>query len=171
MILWSSERLEQALADGELDPWAKAKYIMVPAALGALATPFYVLHPIYGQRAPAINSAVSFALNVLAAYITWQGIKRCFVANNEIDGKAFFERTGVLAVPVAIRVITLTVLCSVVLLFVIGSLKERVPMLYQRASILFAAFNPIIAYAIWTMLMSSIQRLGKLIAARQPSGS
>jgi len=70
MILWSSEELERALAAGELDSWTKVKYVIVPAVIGSLSTPFYVFRPIYGVRAPAINSLFSLIFAIVSAYLT-----------------------------------------------------------------------------------------------------
>ncbi len=56
MILWSSKELERALAGGELDPWTKVKYVIVPAVIGSLSVPSYVFRPIYGERTPGIDS-------------------------------------------------------------------------------------------------------------------
>jgi len=171
MILWSSEQLEQALADGELDSWTKVKYMMIPAVLASLSTPFYVLHPVYGERAPAIYSLFSFLFHVLAAYVTYWGFKRCFAANNQIDGKAFFERLAVLWIPIFIRILVFSVLGGIALLFVLGHLKERAPTLFRIGPILFSAFNPVIAFATFTMLVNSIRRLGRLIKAPEAGRS
>ena len=167
MILWSSEELEQALASGQLDSWTKVKYIMIPTVLGSLSTPFYVLRPVYGERAPVIQDLFSFAFNIAAACITYWGLKRCFIANNEIDGKAFFERAAVLSVPIFIRIVVFTILGSMALLLALSQLKKHFPVQFRGVSILFAVFNPIIAYAMFAMLTNSIRRFGSLIKVRE----
>jgi small-conductance mechanosensitive channel len=166
MILWSSRELEQALASGELDAWSKVKYLMVPIVLGSLSVPFYVLRPVYGTRAPALNSLFSFVFGVLAAYLACWGLRRCFLANNEIDGKAFFEQITILMVPILIRIIVLGILGSLGLLIVIANLKDRVPALFYRASILVSALSPILTYVAYVMLVNSIRRLGRLLETR-----
>ncbi len=171
MILWSSKELELALTRGELDSWAKVKYLMVPAVIGSLSVPSYVFRPIYGAKAPAINSLFSLVFAIVAVYLTYWGLKRCFIANRDINGQAFFERTAVLGVPILIRVITVVIPTSVALLLVIGSLKDRVPMLFHRAGILFSAFTPITTFAIYMMLTNSIRRFGRLVKAKESAGS
>ncbi|MCL5281380.1 MAG: hypothetical protein M1376_15890 [Planctomycetes bacterium] len=171
MILWSSKELEQALARGQLDSWTKVKYLMVPAVLGSLSIPFYVFRPIYGQKPPAINSLFSLVFYIVAVYLNYWGLKKCFVANRDIDGQAFFERTALLGVPILVRVIAVVTLTSVALLIVIGNLKDRVPMLFHRAGILFSAFTPITTFVMYAMLTNSIRRFGRLVKAKESAGS
>jgi hypothetical protein len=166
MILWSSRELEQALAGGELDAWSKVKYLMVPAVLGSLSVPFYVLRPVYGTRAPALNSLFSLLFAILTAYLVCWGLKRCFIANNKIDGKAFFERVAILVVPILLRIIVVGIFGSLAMLIVIVNLRDRVPALFHRGSILFSAFSLILTYATYVMLVNSIRRLGKLLETR-----
>jgi hypothetical protein len=167
MILWSSKTLEEALADGQLDSWAKVKYLMIPAVMGSLfSVPFYVVRPLYGTRAPAPNYLFSFIFALMAAYLAYWGIKRCYIANSKIDGEAFFERLAVLTVPILIRILVVATSGSIALLVVIALLRDRVPALYYRGSILFSAFNPVLAYAMFAMLTNSIQRFGKLLKTK-----
>ena len=171
MILWSSKELERALVGGELDSWTKVKYVMVPAVMGSLSVPSYVFRPLYGERAPAINSLFSLIFAIVTVYLTYWGLKRCFTANREIEGAAFFERLTVLGVPILIRIVVVTLLVSVVLLVILGHLKDRVPWLFHRAGIVFSAFTPIIAFAEYVMLTNSIRRFGRLLKARESAGS
>jgi hypothetical protein len=165
MILWSSRKLEHLLASGQLASWAKVKYLIVPAVLGSLATPFYVLRPIYGQRAPALNALFALTFAIMSAYLVYWGIKRCFHINEGIDGKDFFERLAVLVVPVWVRLIVVAVPGSIALLVIVGQLRERVPILFERASIFFSALGPILTYALYSMLNRSFRRLGELVKA------
>ena len=170
MILWSSEKLEQAFAAGELDSWTKVKYMMVPVMVGHLYTPFYVVRPVYGERAPAINYLFSFFFAMVALYLTYWGLKRCFIANREIDGKAFFERIAVLAVPIFFRIVAATILASLLLGFVVGVLVDWIPAVTHWVPILFSAFTPILAYATYVMLTNSIRRFGTLLKAGATNG-
>jgi hypothetical protein len=171
MILWSSKELERALAQGQLDSWTKVKYVIVPAVVGSLSVPFYVFRPLYGERAPAINSLFSLIFAIVTAYLSYWGIKRCFVANREIDGEAFFERIAVLLLPILVRIVTVAVLVSIALLIVLGKLRDRAPVLFHRSGIAFSAFTPIIAYVQYVMLTNSIRRFGRLVKAKESAGS
>jgi hypothetical protein len=166
MILWSSRELERALAGGALDAWTKVKYLMVPAVLGSLSVPFYVFRPIYGTRAPALNTLFSLIFVLVTVYIVYRGLKRCFTANNEIDGKAFFERMAILAIPIMIRIIAVSIPASIALLIIVGRFKDQVPMLSRVTPIIFSSFGPIITFATYVMLVNSIRRLGKLLETK-----
>ena len=165
MILWSSTRLEQALASGQLDSWTKVKYLIVPAIVGSFAVPFYVFHPVYGQKAPALNALFSLIFGIVTAYLYYWGIKRCFIANSSIDGEAFFERLIVLGVPVLLRIIAVVAPLTIVLLIILGNIKDRFPMVWYRAGILFSAFAPITTFATYVMLTNSIRRFGRFVLA------
>jgi hypothetical protein len=170
MILWSSKELEQALAWGQLDSWTKVKYVIVPGVMGSLSVPLYVFRPLYGAKAPAINSLFSLIFALATAYLFYWGMKKCFIANREIDGEAFFERTAVLALPIFIKIVTVVMCVSIVLLIVLGHLKDRFPMLFHRSGIIFSAFTPIITYAQYVMLTNSVRRFGTLVKAKESAG-
>jgi hypothetical protein len=171
VILWSSRKLEQALAKGQLDSWTKVKYLIVPMVIGALSGPFFLFRPVYGQKPPAINNLFSFVFAVIAAFIAYWGIKTCFKINNNIDGKDFFERLAVLTLPILIRIISFYIPSIIILSAIIGNLKDRVPIMFQRAPIIYSAFGPIITYMMYSMLMNSLKRLGQLLEREKPEGS
>lgn len=170
MILWSSQKLEEALARGELSSWTKVKYLILPAILSSLSWPFYLISPSYGNKPPIFNRLIMLVFSVLTAYITYRGIKSCFQTNEGIDGKLFFERFAVLFVPSFVRIMVATFLGSILLLAIIGHNRERFPFLFQGVSIIFAAFGPIITYALYAMIRNSFQRLGKLLERKIPKG-
>ncbi len=163
MILWSSRKLEQALASGQLDSWTKVKYLLVPVVLGALLGPFYVFRPVYGQKAPLINSLFSFICAVLSAFVVYWGIKICFRINNKIDGNRFFERLAVLTIPVLIKVAVFFFFFSFILVMVFRFLKDRVPILFQWMPIIISALGPIVTYTLYSMLRNSFERFGRLV--------
>ena len=171
MILYSSRKLEKALADGKLETWAKVKYLIIPVVLGSPAGPFYVIWPRYGTRVPTLDSFVSMLCSFLIAYIAYRGIKRCFNINQNIDSKAFFERFAVLFIPPLIRVIVIGTPLSMVIIFGASALRERFPILLKQASLISALLGPVITYAMYSMLWNSFQRLGKLIKKEEFNGS
>lgn len=162
MILWSSQKLEEALARGELSSWTKVKYLILPAILSSLNWPFYLISPTYGEKPPVFTRLIMLVFSVLTAYITYRGIKSCFQANEGIDGKLFFERFAVLFVPSFVRIMVATFFGSILLLAIIGLNRERFLFLFQGVSIIFAAFGPIITYALYAMIQGSFKRFGKL---------
>jgi hypothetical protein len=133
---------------------------------------------IDGQRAPAINTLFSFAFGIVTAYLYYWGIKRCFVANSEIDGEAFSERPAVPGVPILIRIIAVVTAVTIALLIVLGNIKDRFPRVWYRADILFSACAPITTFATYVMRTNSIRRFGRLVPSPtgappnpQPSGA
>jgi hypothetical protein len=163
MILWSSRKLEHALAVGQLDPWTKVKYLLVPVVMGIFSGPFYILRPVYGQKPPPIYSLVSFICAVLSAFIAYWGIKICFSINNKIDGNRFFERLAVLTVPVLIKVAVFFFSFSLIFVVVFSSLKDRVSSLFQWTYIIISALNPIVTYTMYSMIRNSFERFGRLV--------
>ncbi len=163
MILWSSRKLEQSLANGQLDSWTKVKYLIIPAVLGALSVPFYVMRPVYGQRPPLINSLFSFIFAILSAFLVYRGIKICFRINNKIDGNVFFERIAVLTIPVLIKVAVFFFFFSFILVVVFSYLKVRAPILFQWTHIIISALGPIVTYTMYSMIRNSFERFGRLL--------
>jgi hypothetical protein len=171
VILWSSRKVEQALAQGRLDSWTKVKYLLIPTVLGALSGPFYILRPVYGQKPPSDYTYFSLISSIITACVTYWGIKTCFRVNSSIDGRNFFERFAVLSLPILIRVMTVAITCGIVLLLFIGHPKNRDPIFLERVGITFAVAHPIIAYIVYSMLINSFERLGRWLERETPAGS
>ena len=165
MVLLSSRKLEQVLADGKLETWSKVKYLILPAVLNSLAAAFYI-RPWYGPKEPALNIFVSVPCNILTAYLTFWGIKRAFLENQKIDGVAFFERFAMLCVPPMIRVMTVTFLLSLAVAYSRIPVPEEGSLVFTRASIFFSVLGPILTFAVYSMVRRSFQRLGELIRQR-----
>ncbi len=164
MIIGSSRKLEQALAGDELNAWTKIKYLIIPAILATLSGPFYVIRPVYGQKAPALNSLFTLIFAIVMSYLTYWGIRKCFRENCQIDEKMFFERFAILSVPVLVRLIAVfTPLTIIFMTLLYGFIKHRFPDSLDRVSIGVAALGPIITYVMYQMLSASFRRLGELI--------
>jgi hypothetical protein len=169
MIIWSSKKLEQALAKGELDAWTKVKYLIIPAILATiLSGPFYVIRPIYGQKAPALNNLFTLIFAIVMSYLTYWGIRKCFRENCQIDEKMFFERFAVLSVPVLVRLIAIFTPVTIIFMTLLyGFIKNRFPDSLDRVAIGASALGPIITYVMYQMLSASFRRLGKLIGTEK----
>ena len=168
LFLLSSRKLERALAGGKLRPWAKVKYLILPAVLAALSSQIYILRSLYGTATPTLNQYVFLLCAALSAYLTYWGIKRCFQTNRAIDGNAFFERFAVLFVPPLIKVMLVTLAPRMVVSGAANALREQVPLLFERVSIFFAALGPLATFAMYILLNSSFRRLGKIIKSEEP---
>ncbi len=168
LFLLSSRKLERALAGGKLRPWAKVKYLILPAVLAALSSQTYILRPRYGTEAPTLNQYVFMLCAALSAYLTYWGIKRCFETNRAIDAHAFFERFAVLFVPPLIKIMLVTLALSMVIFRAANALREQVPILFERVWILIAALGPLATFAMYLLLNNSFRRLGEIIKKEEP---
>lgn len=172
MILLPARKIEAALAAGTLDPWAKVKYLILPAVLGSLTGPFFIIRPLYGERRPQLDSLGLFVCSILTAYLTYWGIKRCFRTNRSIDGKAFFERFAVLLVPVMIKVMLAIIPLGLAVVFGAIALQTQAPYNLKPAfSIFSSALGPLTTFAIYVLLNNSFVRLGNIIGRGEPDGS
>ena len=172
MIIWSSRKLEHALAKGELDAWAKVKYLIIPAILATLSGPFYVIRPIYGKKAPALNSLFTLIVAIVMSYLTYWGIRKCFRENCKIDEKTFFERYAVLSVPVVVRLIAIFTPTTIIFGTILyGFIKNHFPDSLDRVSIGISALGPIITIVMYQMLSASFRRLGELIETEKEKRS
>ncbi len=160
MILWSSRKLEEALAKGWLSGWTKVKYLIIPAVITALWGPFFLLEPRYGQRPSAINLPFQLIFSILSAFITYWGIKKCFTINSNADGKDFFERLAVLTLPVLIRIMVYSV-AFFILGAVILKIMEWELFTFEIAPSIFSALNPIFTFILYSMLINSFRRFGQ----------
>jgi len=171
MIIWSSRKLEGSLARGELSNWTKVKYLIIPAVWGSLSGPVFFLQPTYGQRQPQHHFGFWLLLALLGALLAYRGVKKCFHANESIDNRAFFERFAVLTVPVIVRLTVIMLPVSLLLLGMIGMMKELYPVLYQNTSFVFGTVAPVLTYVFYSLLYHSFVRFGELIREEEPEGS
>ena len=170
MIIWSTHKLERALARGELTPWGKVKYLVLPAVISALFGSAYVITPRYGMSPPEFNGLFSLLFGVLTAYLTYRGIRHCLRQNEQIDGKAFFERFAVLSVPPMFRVAAFIVPASIGMMILFAQFPQF-PVLRFRGPIAIAALSPPATYAFYWMLGNSIRRFGEMVRMEEPEGS
>jgi hypothetical protein len=170
MIIWSSQKLERAFAQGKLTPWSKVKYLILPAVISSLFGPAYVIKPRYGSRPPGFNMLFSLFFAVLTAYLTYRGIRGCLRQNDQIDGKAFFERFVVLGVPPMFRLAAIIIPLSVGMMIIFAQFPQY-PVLRVRGPIAVAALSPLATYAFYAMLRNSIRRFGEMKKTEELEGS
>src|SRR5689334_18329784 len=110
MILFSSNRLERALAENTLTSWEKAKYIILIIIFYTCSGPIYAITPSFGPRPPVGNTLVNFLSAILTIIITVFGAKKCFRTNKANDDVSFIERFAVLSMPIAIHLFIISVI-------------------------------------------------------------
>jgi amino acid transporter len=163
MIWMSSKKLECALAEKKLDSWAKVKYLILPAVIGALAGPAYIIRPYYGYRMPSAHMLAFTLCGVIAMFIVYRGIKQCFYANKNIDDKDFFERFVILGVPPLFKVAILSILLFFLIFIPISKLREEIPFLHKHSYIFTSLLSPILSYILYFFIRNSFIRLGELM--------
>lgn len=171
MIILSSRKLEQALANDSLSGWTKVKYIILPALIVSLFPPPYIFRPIHGQHPPMLNALIGLFFVIINIVVTYKGIKKCFEIHQKTDAQNFFERFFILSIPVFIKFMLIFLILSIGLVVGMHSMKESFPVLYKRYPILFSISLPFITWLYYHLLSGSIRRLGALMHTknRKPS--
>lgn len=166
MILFSSTKLEAALAKGELGDWDKTKYLLLSVVLMALLAPAAALiRPHFGPVHPPWNMFFALCGAVLAARFVYVGIKRCFEINRTIDGDRFIERFTVLFVPITIRVMIVVVPLSIAANRIVAGRREANPMLYRLYfPVTMSLTAPLVMALYYWLLARSLERLGNRMA-------
>ncbi len=170
MILFSSAKLETALAKDSLDSWAKAKYIIFVLAMYGMSGPFYWFSPSFGPRKPLHYSLAAFACSILTILLIIHGVKKCHRTNQKGDGKNFIERVTVLYVPWTFKlapiVLALWLIAAFVSVYVLPIQKETQ---YHVFSYLVLLLAPVVMWLLFSLLNRSFERLVELV--RQGNGS
>lgn len=163
MILFSSTKLERAIADGALTSWEKAKYIIFIIILHTLSGPIYVLTPSFGPKPPIWQLLASFTSSIFIILFTFFGAKKSYQTNKTIDDTDFVGRFTALYMPMTLKFIAigLTVMAAVALSVYAGSSDK------ETRSNLFVCFlylmGPVGTYLFYIFLNKSFERLGILI--------
>lgn len=170
MILFSSNKLEKAIADDSLDSWTKAKYMILVIAMYSLKNSFYWFAPSFGPETPLPYYAAAFASWLLGIVITFHGGKKCFKTNETSDGKNYVERLAVLYVPLTFRFIPIFFFFLAIMAFIVACL---LPIDKETQYLLFPyLLLPLTLFLIWlffVLLNRSFERLGELIRERNTS--
>ncbi|RXT15430.1 hypothetical protein [Ammoniphilus sp. CFH 90114] len=115
MIFWNVKKLADLLRNNELTSNQKLRYILVVFAFLSI-TPYAYLDSSF-------NSV--YALEMMAILFTtvW-GIRLCFEANEEGDGKDFFERFICIGFPIVIRLAVILIPLYFVFYIVVSIISQ-----------------------------------------------
>ncbi len=162
MIVWSSRKLEDALAQNQLDSWTKAKYLIVPAIIGTLlGGPIYLIRPVYGEKAPVQDSLWILFFSIITAFLTYYGIKKFYKTNKELDDSGFFERMVILSLPIFLKILIISIVLSISLIR--AALLMQIPQWFPRPGILVSILTPIMTFVFYRLLNNSLSRFGRLL--------
>ncbi|MDP2278018.1 MAG: hypothetical protein Q8K51_07330 [Nitrospirota bacterium] len=169
MILISSIKLEQKIAQKALTSWEKTKYIIITTALYSFTTPIYVLTPSFGTKPPIGDALVSFLSSIAAVLITYFGIKKSYLTNKIFDDVHFIERFTILNVPITIKFMMTLLPAFLLLAFFSASLGGDKEIRTEIMSYSMRIMSPIGIFVYYIFLNRSFQRLGLLIKENRES--
>ena len=164
MILFSSRKLEIAIAENKLTNWQKAKYLLIPAVLsGPFIASSYFISPIFGKKAPTLNMLISILIAIITMFIIYYGIKSCFKVNQIIDDQNFIERFCILSLPVLFKLVIIFAPLSMILTGIAYAITKHDPILSKRVPIIFSVFSPLFSLIYYSLIKCSFKRLGELV--------
>ena len=164
MILFSSLKLEKAIAEGEITGWQKAKYIIIPAVFMApFASTTFLISPKFQTRPPGFHTLIQFVCTIGTMVITYYGIKFCFKANNKIDNHNFIERFCILLLPVTLQLILIFFPLTLLITGINYAIYRHQQDILTKYSIMYVIFGPIYTVIYYSLLLRSFRRLGKLL--------
>lgn len=162
MILFSSNRLERALAGNTLNSWEKAKYIIFVIIFYGFSGPIYVITPSFGPKPPLGNSLATFVSAILTIIFTFFGAKKCFLTNKANDDSDFAGRFAALFIPMTFKFFAISAIVmaiSAILVSLVSPDKE----MNKRFFVYFLhSMAPIGTYLFYLFLNRSFKRLGVL---------
>jgi len=163
MILFSSNKLERALADSSLPSCDKAKYVIFIIILYSFSGPLYVLTPSFGTKPPIWHSLTSLVSTILVILFTYFGAKRCYQTNKGIDDTDFVGRFAALYMPMTFKFIAIMLLVIVIAAMIIYAVafdketKKHIFLYFLNIT------GPVGTYLFYIYLNRSFRRLGILI--------
>ncbi|NQU10401.1 hypothetical protein HQ590_06410 [bacterium] len=164
-MIFTSRKLERALAEGRIAGWEAARYYFVPTIIAAvMAMPCWLLRPRYSIHPKPVVILVQFLLQVLAGVLVYHGVKKCFRTNHQIDSRDFISRIVILGFPVFIKVIGLALVASLALVHVGMRFLPRV-----HPQILGATLWPLMIFVTFALINESLKRFGAEKEKSQPS--
>ena len=163
MIIFSSIKLEKALADQKVTRWQKAKYIMIPAIFISMASPLSAFfRPSFQDEPSTIYSVLQLLVMIISIFITYFGIKACFEVNENIDKRNFIERFCILLVPVSFRMLLFFILCFIAFMIIL-LFTAAIPEINKHVPLLFLPFGPIYLFMYFSLLKKSFLSFSNLL--------
>ena len=183
MIIFSSNKLEQALSRDALDSWQKTKYVILfmaaPALTGTLPALIHLVTPTFWQTAPTRNSLIYWCCSLPNIILIYAGARKCYLINKGADDKDFAERFFALYIPVSFEI-----LLFVILLVIVGAVlysydagtylahifpRTADSISTSKNSIVYFMYimTSVLTWLFFLMLICSFERLASLIAKRE----
>ena len=163
MILFSSNKLERALAADSLTSWEKAKYIIFIIILYSFSGPIQVLAPSFGSK-PSIGQLLTSSIcGILVIIFTYFGAKKCYQTNKRIDDTDFVGRFAALYMPMSFKLIAISLIAMGITAMIIysGAFDKQTGI--DGFVYFLYIMGPVGTYLFYIYLNRSFRRLGLLI--------
>ncbi len=162
MIPISSKKAEIAISQNNISSKSKFKYVFLTFFLLS-PEPVYLITPEFGGDGTVYDPFLSFLSWLLFIYISYLGIKKCYLKNKQIDDSNFIERLIILNVPVLIKFILIILPLTFIMTW--GAKTSGFEYNYQTVGYqaFFAILVPLVTYIYYYILNESFERLSKLI--------
>jgi hypothetical protein len=182
MIVFSSDKLERALASDGLDSRQKAQFVIL---FMCLSTPHMFSHllgsiiPDFESSEPPGHSLIMVCCGIIALILTYVGIRKCYLTNKSADDKEFVTRFFALFFPASFKVLLVLLFFVVVsgtfaFLLNDGTLAEyfprtvrQIPGLKNVLAYLVYPAVPLVTWLFYYALNRSFRRLAAMISAQE----
>jgi hypothetical protein len=155
MILFSSKKLEKALAEDSLDEREKAKYMIYPNMLYAFATPFFLAQTVSDHPNEYYFNFIFTLISVLIFYLVF---RTCYRINGNSMNKNFIENIVVLSVPAWMKVFV--IFASLSIYFLIRS--NGLPFLKDNLSFFMSSLGFFATLTFSILIIRSFRNFEKL---------
>lgn len=162
MILISSKKTEIAISENTFSSKSKFRFLFFTYFL-LVPEPVFLITPEFKGDGTVYDPFITLIAWMLYVYITYRGIKKCYLKNIEIDDSNFIERFTILNIPILIKFILIILPLS--LLMTWGAKNSGFEYNYETVGYqtFFAILTPLVTYIYYYVLNESFERLGNLL--------
>ncbi|MCX6897575.1 MAG: hypothetical protein NT105_02640 [Verrucomicrobia bacterium] len=167
-MIFSSRKLEEALAANLLSPWEKTKYLVFGILVCGISYPLVFALPNYNNQSFSISTRLILGLlwvvNILVVY---RGVRSCFQTNSTIDNSAFVERFIILNFPVFIKYWAILIPLILGSFWRVWMLRTLYPNIWDSYREFLSVLTVIATYLFYVFLNRSFARLGARIGEQR----
>jgi hypothetical protein len=154
MVIWSPQKLEQQIANEELTPWEKTRYLILALVVGAASGPMFWIAPTVKAQNLESTALIQVLATLLGLLITFRGIKRCYETNN--IKPEFINRFICIRIPWDIR---FGIILAPLSLIIIYTANKFFPLWNDLAYIIIYICSPLITFIYYKLLNRSFDRI------------
>ncbi len=163
-IIWlSSKKMENAIANRMLSNQSRFTYLFLTYFLFSLSGPVYLVTPKFRSDGTEYQALMSLIVWFIDIYITYSGIKKCYMTNRSIDDFEFIERFTILNIRIFCKCIVIVLPISLMITWwfkLMGFSYNSATIEFQG---LFVILAPFAIYTYYYFLNKSFMRLKALL--------